>query len=373
MSVTRLFLDATGSAPMSTRTVQAWQASLAQGWADPRRIHAPSRQSRALEDSAREAIAEVLDVPTSQTHFTASPHLGLERVIGGIMRARRGRDRILVSAVERDAALQAAQFVAPHGVEVLPVDSQGHVSITELRVALEVPDVAMVVVQHANQEIGTIQDLAQVHAVTQAAGVPLVVDATASIGHVPAPTHWDALVAHPADWGGPGGIGVVAVRQSTRWLHAWPEGDDWAPGGVNVPLALASAVALQERRENMDAVAPRLHGYVDRLRAEVSTLEGVHLVGDPHHRLPHVLTFAFLYLDGEPLLSGLDRAGIAVGSGSACAVSTVEPSHVLAALGALTHGNIRLGLHPAVDDGDIDRFLEVLPRVVDEVRSHLTR
>jgi cysteine desulfurase len=325
-----------------------------------------------MEDGAREAIADVLGVPTAQAHFTASPHLGFERVIGGIMRARRGRDRILVSAVERDAALQAAHFTAPHGVEVLPVDSLGHVSLEDLRAALEVPDVAMAVIQHANQEIGTVQDLAQIHALTQAAGVPLVVDATASIGHIPAPSHWDALVAHPADWGGPGGIGVVAVRRGTRWLHAWPEGDDWAPGGVNVPLALASAVALQERMETLDADANRLRGYVDRLRTEVSTLEGVHLVGDPDHRLPHVLTFAFLYLDGEPLLSGLDRAGVAVGSGSACAVSTVEPSHVLAALGALTHGNIRLGLHPGLTDSDIDRFLEVLPRVVDDVRRQLT-
>lgn len=356
---------------MSPRTADALRAGIEDGWADPARIHAESRRARALVDGAKEAVAEVLDARPEFVHFTSSPHHASERLIGGIFKARRGRDRIVASAVERDAVMHAAEFAAPHSVDVVPVDADGHMSLDGFTAELVVPDVALATVQHANQEIGTVQRLDQVYAATERAAVPLVVDASASIGHINAPEHWDALIAHPADWGGPGGIGVLALRPHTRWLPAWPEGDDWAPGGVNVALALASAVALQERMENMHRTAQQLGALIDHVRHSVSMLEGVHVVGDPVARLPHVLTFAFLYLDGEPLLSRLDRAGIAVGSGSACARSSLEPSRVMAALGALTHGNIRLGLHPDVTEADVERFLSVLPEVVDEVRRDM--
>jgi cysteine desulfurase len=371
MSVSRVFLDASGSAPMTPRAADALHAGIADGWADPARIHAESRKARALVDGAREAIAEILDARPELVHFTASAHHAFERIVGGMYKARRGYDRIAVSAVERDAAVHAASFAAPHAVDVVPVNQYGHIDLDALQSAVGGGETAVALVQHANQEIGTVQYNDDIHAITHAAGVPLIVDATASIGHIPAPGSWDALVAHPADWGGPGGIGVLALRAQARWLPAWPEGDDWAPGGVNVPLALASAVALQERADTHADNADRLSAYIDRIRATVSQFEGVAVVGDPVQRLPHVLTFAFLYLDGEPLLSRLDRAGIAVGSGSACHTSTLEPSRVMEAIGALTHGNIRLGLHPGVSETDIDRFLDVLPGIIDEVRGDM--
>ncbi|PKQ26541.1 MAG: aminotransferase [Actinobacteria bacterium HGW-Actinobacteria-4] len=371
MSVSRVFLDASGSAPMSRRAIDALQAGIADGWADPARIHAESRKARALVDGAREAIAEILDARPELVHFTTSPHHAFERLVGGMYKARRGFEGIAVSAVERDAAVYAAAFAAPHAVDVLPVNEYGHVDLDALQSTVAGGHTALALVQHANQEIGTIQYNDDVYAITHAAGVPLIVDATASIGHIPAPGSWDALVAHPADWGGPGGIGVLALRAHTRWLPAWPEGDDWAPGGVNVPLALASAVALQERADTHADNADRLSGYIDRIRAAVAQYEGVAVVGDPVQRLPHVLTFAFLYLDGEPLLSRLDRAGIAVGSGSACKTNSLEPSRVMEAIGALTHGNVRLGLHPGVTEADIDRFLEILPGIIADVRGDM--
>ena len=164
------------------------------------------------------------------------------------------------------------------------------------------------------------------------------------------------------------------MRPHTRWLARWPErvgsmADDWAPGGVSVPLALAAAVALQEREEQRGATTARLSALVDRIRGTVALLEGIDVLGDPVERLPHVLTFSCLYADGETLVSRLDREGFAVGSGSACATGTLEPSRVLAAVGALTHGNVRLALHPGVTDDDVERFLTVLPRVLDEIRA----
>src|SRR5690606_7986592 len=174
---------------------------------------------------------------------------------------------------------------------------------------------------------------------------------------------------NPADWGGPSGIGVIALRPHTRWLPAWPEGDDWAPGGVSVPLALAAAVALQERLENANAEATRQAELIDRVRERMAAVPGVDVVGDPHSRLPHVVTFSCLYVDGEALLSRLDQAGFAVGSGSACTTSTLEPSRVLGAVGSLTHGNVRLALHPGITSDDIERFLAAVTSAIEDLRQ----
>lgn len=359
---------------MTERVNDALMAGFQDGWADPRRLAAEARQARALLDGAREAVAEVLGERPESVYFTPSPQFAFDRALVGMVAARRGRARVVVSAVERDAVVYAAEFAAPHAVEEVGVSVEGHIDADAFATAVTHPDIAVAAVQHANQELGTVQRLDIVAQAAQAASVPLLVDATASVGHIDPPAHWDALVAHPADWGGPQGLGVLALRPHTRWLARWPESagghsEDFAPGGVSVPLALAAAVALQEREEERAANAARLASLIDRVRGTVALLEGIDVQGDPVERLPHVLTFSCLYADGEALVSRLDREGFAVGSGSACASGTLEPSRVLAAAGALTHGNVRLALHPGITDAEIERFLTVLPGVLDEVRA----
>jgi cysteine desulfurase len=370
----RAYLDAGGAAPLSPRVADAIRKGFEQGWGDPGRLASESRTARLLLAGATEAVADVLGARPEWIRWTPSPHFAFERAFAGIAAARRGRGRILVSAIERDALVVAAEFAAPHGLDAIAVSREGHVDVEALRSALAVPDIALVAVQHANQELGTVQRIADVAHAAADAEVPLVVDATASIGHVQPPALWDALVAHPADWGGPSGLGLIALRPQTRWLARWPElggpgGDGWAPGGVSVPLVLAAAVALQEREENRAAESARLAALIDRIRGTVALMDGIDVQGDPVERLPHVLTFSCLYADGEALVSRLDREGFAVGSGSACATGTLEPSRVLAAVGALTHGNVRIGLHPGVTDDDVERFLAVLPTVIADVRA----
>lgn len=369
MSAPRTFLDAGGSAPLSSRTREALLAGLAEGWADPSRLSSESRRARALIDGSREALADALEVRPEDVHFSASGVAGIERAMAAIWTARRGREPIAVSAIERDATVHAARHVSGADPREVRVDSLGHVDAEHLRWVVADPAVALAAIQHANHELGTVQDLATLHGIAAANRVPLLVDATSSIGHIAPPEAWDALAANPADWGGPSGIGVVALRPGTRWLPAWPEGDDWAPGGVNVALALAAAVALQERLENADTEATRLSDLIDRIRAEMAAVPGVDVVGDSASRLPHVVTFSCLYVDGEALLSRLDREGFAVGSGSACTTSSLEPSRVLGAVGALTHGNVRLALHPGVTEKDIDRFIPAVTRAIEDLRA----
>lgn len=353
---------------MTARTVDALKAGIADGWADPARLHAEARKARALLEGSREAMADALGASAAHVHFVASHELGFQRVIAGLWTARRGRDDVVVSSIERDAVVHAAAHVAGRDPVDVGVDSTGHVDAEALTRALADPGAAVAAIQHANHELGTVQDLDAIHALARAHGVPLVVDATSSVGHIAAPASWDALVANPADWGGPAGIGVVALQPRTRWLPAWPEGDDWAPGGISVPLALAAAVALQERLEEVEANATRLFALIEKVRTAMAAVPGVDVVGDPDQRLPHVVTFSSLYVDGEALLSRLDKHGFAVGSGSACTTSTLEPSRVLGAIGGLTHGNVRIALHPGVTDDSIDRFLTVVTEAITQLR-----
>ena len=359
----RVFLDASGSAPMAARTREAFVAAMDEGWADPERLHSESRKARALLDGARASIAVVLGSAVEHTYFVPTFGLAFDRVVGGIATARRGRGTIVASAIERRPLLRIASRVA-ETVTLVEVDDTGVIDLEAFATALSSEAVGLALVQHANQEIGTTQLLEEAYAATLAAHVPLVVDATASIGHIEPPRHWDALAADPADWGGPQGVAVIAFRPTTRWMPVPP----MVLGKVSVPAALAAAVALEEREANRAEVAARLAGHLKRIRAALSALPGVRVFGRAEGALPHVLTFACDGIDGEALATELDRRGFAVGSGSACTTEPSPESHVLAALGGGGNGNVRIGLHPGVTDDDIDRFLAAATTLVAEAR-----
>jgi cysteine desulfurase len=199
--------------------------------------------------------------------------------------------------------------------------------------------------------------------------VPLLVDASQAAGRLDPPEGWSVLTADARTWGGPGGVGVLAVRKGVRWREPGPPDER---GFADVPAALAAAAALRAVVAERDAVNARQFALVDRIRATVAaTVPDVDVVGDPQARLPHLVTFSCLHVDGEALVTELDRRGFSVASGSACTASTLEPSHVLVAMGALSHGNVRLSLAADTTEADVDRFLDVLPDVVAHLRAHV--
>lgn len=180
------------------------------------------------------------------------------------------------------------------------------------------------------------------------------------------------LVASARKWGGPPGAGLIVARSGTRWRSPGPADEREAgrvPGPVNLPAVLGAAASLEARLAEMDAEARRLSALVDMIRTEVpARVPDVEVVGHPTERLPNLVTFSCLYLDGEALVTELDRAGFAVSSGSSCTASTLTPSHVLVAMGVLSHGNVRVSLHRGTTRDDVDRFLGVLPDVVAQLR-----
>ncbi|MCA5895259.1 aminotransferase class V-fold PLP-dependent enzyme [Isoptericola sp. NEAU-Y5] len=372
----RVLLDNGGRAPWHPLARQAFVQAMDDGWADPRRLHAEGRRAARLLDGAREAVAAELGARTEEVRFTPSHTAALHSaVLGGAGARRRSGGDVVVGAVERAAVLHAAESSArTHGGTrvVVAVDDHGRVDADGFRRAVGTPGVALAALQAANGEVGTRQPVVEAHEAARAAGVPLLVDAGASLGHDATPHAWDLLAADPADWGAPAGVGVLAVRQRVRLLPRGPEDPEpWAPGGVSVPAAFAAAVALQAVAADRAAEDGRRRELVDRLRAAVARIPDVEVVGDQADRLPHVATFSFLYVDGEALVTELDRAGFAVGSGSACTSSTLEPSHVLAAMGVLTHGNVRVALDRSTTVDDVDRFAATLPGAVARVRDAL--
>jgi cysteine desulfurase len=208
----------------------------------------------------------------------------------------------------------------------------------------------------------------------QVSGVPLFVDACASAGRLALPEGWSALAASSHKWGGPPGVGVLAVRRGVRWRDPFPDDErssERERGFENVPAFLAAAAALQAVVAEREAENLRLYSLVSWIRRVVGGLDDVEVVGDPSDRLPHLVTFSCLYVDGEALVTELDRLGFEVASGSACTASTLEPSHVLAAMGALTHGNVRVSVGRETTEDDVSRFLDVLPGAVERLRARL--
>jgi cysteine desulfurase len=168
-------------------------------------------------------------------------------------------------------------------------------------------------------------------------------------------------------------VGVLVVRKGTRWLSPYPSDDLYRPqpqGAVDLPAVVGAAASLRAVLAESATEAVRLGRLVDRIRETVArTVPDVEVVGDPVERLPHLVTFSCLYVDGEALLHGLDRRGFAVSSGSSCTASTLRPSHVLEAMGVLSHGNVRVSLHRGTTEAEVDRFLAELPGLVAEIRA----
>jgi cysteine desulfurase len=340
------------------------------GWADPVRLHHEGRTARLLLDNARAVLADAIGVRPDELYLTtsgtAAVHTGLTAI--GAARKRVG-GTVVHSAVEHSAVLHTAGSA---GVEV-GVDMVGRVDLEAFTEAVRQPGVAVAALQSANHEVGTRQPI---EAAAAACGdVPLFVDAAASIGHDAVPAGWSALAASAHKWGGPAGVGLLAVRKRTRIAPAWPmdeREDGLSPGFPDIPNILAAAAALQARLAEAEDLNKNHRTWIDEVRRRVAAdIPDVEVVGDPEDRLPHVLTFSCLYVDGETLVTALDAEGFAVSSGSACTSSTLKPSHVLAAMGVLTHGNIRISLTRGTTYADIDRFCAVLPGVVRRIRAEV--
>ncbi len=330
-----------------------------------------------LLDAAREAAAEAVGCRPDELVFTPSGTRAVHTGIAGALAGRRRAGRhLIVSAVEHSSVLHSAEVheAAGGSVSRVTVDRGGAVDPAGYAEALR-GDTALACLQSANHEVGTEQPVAAVAGLCREAGVPLLVDAAQSLGWGPVDGDWSLLTASAHKWGGPSGVGLLVVRKGVRFAAQGPVDEresGRAPGFENLPAIVAAAASLRAVRAEAAAEAARLRELTERIRARVPRLvPDVEVVGDPVRRLPGVVTFSCLYVDGEALLHELDRAGFSVSSGSSCTSSTLTPSHVLRAMGVLSEGNVRVSLPMGAAEEDVERFLEVLPGAVAAVREKL--
>ncbi len=311
------YLDAVSTEPLHPAARDTLLAALDRGFADPLRLHGAGREARLLLDNAREVVATLLGARPDEVSFTASGtqavHLGL---LGLLLGRRRTSARLVHPAVEHSAVLAAGAWWERNfdgTTDSVPVDAEGHVLVDALEAALDRGPAGVVACQVANPEVGTLQPFDAVAATAARHDVPVFADAAAAAGRMDLPGGWAAAAASAHKWGGPAGVGVLLVRKGARWRAPFPTDDRTDPrvaGFENVPAALAAAAALQAVVAERDEVGvPAARGWSTGSGRVCAGLEDVDVVGDPVHRLPHVLTFSCLYVDGESLVTELDRRG----------------------------------------------------------------
>jgi cysteine desulfurase len=373
------YFDAASAEPLHPAGRQALLAAIDDGWADPARLHKEGKAARLLLDQARESVAAVLACRADELSFTGSgtqaAHLAVLGAVTARVSAARGPGHIVVSAVEHSSVLNAAAWMQRAGtaLTVTGVDGTGRADLDEIAAAVARDRTVLACLQAANHEVGTLQPVEEAAQLCQRAAVPLLVDAAAMAGRMPVPAGWSLLTASAHKWGGPAGAGVLVIRTGTRWRPPLPAAgreSGRSPGFPNIPAIVASAAALHAFQAERESADGALRALCDQIRIRVpATVPDAVVHGDPVRRLPHIVTFSCLYVDGEALVTELDRAGFSVSSGSSCASDTHQPSHVLAAMRVLTHGNVRVSLPRGAQQKSVGGFLSVLPGVVARLRD----
>jgi len=322
------------------------------GWADPAKPHQSSRQTAILLNEAKEIFSRHLGIRTDQVEFLADPAIGFHLGLSGLFSEF---GQFFHSAVDRSEVFAAAETLG--GIK-LPVGLNG------LATYPEGTERDLLAWQTANGETGIIS-----FQPTSFNG-RIFVDSTASGPHVALPHRWDSALWNSLAWQGPRGLGVFALSNRSRWKNPLPHLDqNVSSSNFSIPLAIASALALEGYVSDYKAEKKRIEALNVRIRDFLaSEIRDVDIAGHVSGGLPHLLSFSILYVDAQLLVNQLDERGFAIDSGSACNSANMEPSHVLAAMGILTHGNVRLTLHPTVKDEEIEKFLQVLKELVDELR-----
>ncbi|MFF4754807.1 aminotransferase class V-fold PLP-dependent enzyme [Streptomyces sp. NPDC002514] len=371
------YFDAASAAPLHPVARQALLAALDEGWADPARLYREGRRARLLLDAARETAAEAVGCRPDELVFTSSGTRAVHTGIAGALAGRRRAGRhLIVSAVEHSSVLHSAEVHERDGGTVtrVAVSRAGTVDASAYAAAVR-PDTALACLQSANHEVGTEQPVAAVAEGCRAAGVPLLVDAAQSLAWGPVEGDWSLLTGSAHKWGGPPGVGLLVVRKGVRFAAQGPLDEresGRAAGFEDIPAIVAAAASLRAVRAEAAQEAVRLRALTERIRTRVpAAVPDAEVVGDPDRRVPGIVTFSCLYVDGEALLHALDAEGFSVSSGSSCTSSTLTPSHVLTAMGVLSEGNVRVSLPMGTAAAEVERFLDVLPGAVAGVREKL--
>ena len=381
----RIYLDHNATTPLDTEVADRMAQALRDVWGNASSVHHFGQQAKAALDEARASVASLLSADTSEIVFTAGGTEANNIAIRGAAEALEptGRKHLITCGLEHEAVLATMKSMARRGwrVTTLPVDTSGIVAVDRLREAIT-DDTALVSVMYANNEIGTVQPIAELAAIAHEHGALFHSDAVQAAGKLPIDVRAlgvDMLSIAAHKFYGPKGAGALWIKRGVRLLPVVTGGRqerNRRAGTENVPALIGFGVAADIAKRKIATEGPRLAALRDRLEAGIlSAIAGTDRNGAASPRVPNTTNISVERVEAESLLIGLDLAGIAVSSGSACSSGTLEPSHVLKAMGyphARTLGSIRFSLGASNTDEHIDRVLQALPPVVEKLRSLTT-
>lgn len=383
MNHTMIYADHASTTALSPKALEAMLPYFTQGYGNPSSLYAFGQQAKSDLEKARAAVARCLNAKPEEIYFTSGGTEADNWALRGVaeLMALKGKKtgHIITTAIEHHAILHTAQYLEKQGYEVtyLPVDGEGRVDPAAVEAAIR-PDTILISVMAANNEIGTVEPIAEIGAIAKAHKVLFHTDAVQAVGHIPVDVEaWqvDLLSLSGHKFGGPKGVGVLYMRKPLRLpplIHGGGQEKGRRSGTENVPGAVGLAAALTEVVENLSAESVRLAALRDKLIEGLTKLPYAKATGSLTHRLPGTASFVFEGVEGEALLLHLDAKGICASSGSACSSASLDPSHVLLAIGlphAIAHGSLRLSLGAENTEADVDYILKEVPQVVAYLRE----
>jgi cysteine desulfurase len=378
----RIYLDHNATTPVDPAAADAMMRALKDLFGNPSSVHYYGQQAKAAMDDARSAVAALIGAEPSEIVFTSGGTEADNFAIRGAAEALEvtGRKHLITSGIEHEAVLNTFKALAKRGwrTTVLPLDARGIVAPDALRDAMT-DDTALVSIMHANNEIGTVQPIAELATIAKGSGALFHTDAVQSAGKIPVNARAlgvDLLAVSAHKFYGPKGIGALWAKRGVRlspFLAGGKQERNRRAGTENVPGAIGMGVAAAHAAQKMTGEAARLSVLRDRLENGIlAAVPQTDVNGSRETRVPNTTNISFERIEAESLLIALDLEGVAVSTGSACSSGTLEPSHVLKAMGLSSHraqNSIRFSLGAGNTEEQIDRVIEILPRIVAKLRS----
>ena len=379
----RIYMDHAATTPLEKEVFEAMQPYFSEKFGNASSLHKFGRESREVIEESREIIARVINASPDEIYFTSGGTESDNLAIKGVAfrNKKENKRHIMTSKIEHHAVLHTCQYLEKIGfrVDYVPVDKYGMINVNDLEEKIT-KETSVISVMHANNEIGTIEPIREIGEILKEKEIYFHTDAVQTVGKIPIDVeklNVDLLTISAHKIYGPKGVGALYVRKGTKIdpiLHGGGHEKGLRSGTENVPgiVGLAKAIELAEKRMK-NGESERLERLKDKIIKEVlSNMDKVKLNGHPKLRLPNNVNFSFYGIEGEALVLKLDSYGIATSTGSACSSKSLEPSHVLIAIGLRpedAHGSLRITLGKENTEEDVSYLLEVLPKVVNELRE----
>ena len=377
----RIYLDHAATTPTHPDVVEVMLPCFTEAFGNPSSVYSYGQEARGAIEKARTKVAELIGARGEEIVFTSGGTEADNLALKGTAYANGHKgNHIITTSVEHHAVMEVCKFLGRRGFTItyLPVDEYGLVDPDDVRKAITAKTILISIV-HANNEVGTIEPITEIGKIAEKAEVCFHTDAVQAVGHIPVDVDKlkvDLLSISAHKLYGPKGVGALYVRKGTKLVSLTQGGEQEKSrraGTENVPAIVGLGKAVELAGQEMDKEAERLAGLRDRLIKGLSEkIDQVHLNGHPTRRLPNNVCISVDFVEGESMLLNLDLEGICASTGSACSSASLEPSHVLLALGLppeQAHGSLRFTLGRGNSEEDVDRVLKVLPRIVAKLRE----